>query len=183
MTLVVLLADANSAGQVQKIADTFGVDWPHLISQIISFAIVCFLLQRFAYKPILRMLAQRRQQIADGIAEREQIRDELAHAQARRQAVMVQAAEDASEVIQEARVAAARVRESETQKAISNAELIIVKAHEAASQEHDRMLRELKRELGGLVIQATSIATGKVLSEEDQRRMAEETLRDVSKAA
>src|SRR5215467_3473290 len=113
MTLVVLLADANSAGQVQKIAETFGVDWPHLISQIISFAIVCFLLQRFAYKPILRMLAQRRQQIADGIAEREQIRDELAHAQARRQAVMVQAAEDASEVIQEARVAAARVRESE----------------------------------------------------------------------
>jgi F-type H+-transporting ATPase subunit b len=183
MSVVLLLADASSTGQVQQIANTFGVDWPHLISQIISFAIVCFLLQRFAYKPILRMLEERRQQIAEGIAEREQIRDELTQAEARRQAIMVQAADEAVEVIQEARVAAARVRDSETQKAISAAEQIIVKSREAASQEHDRMLRELKRELGGLVIQATSVATRKVLTTDDQRRMAEETLNELSKAA
>jgi len=183
MSILILLADASGTGQVQQIADTFGVDWPHLISQIISFAIVCFLLQRLAYKPILGMLEQRRRQIADGIAEREQIRDELVHAEARRRAVMVQAAEEASEVIQEARAAAANVRESETRKAIATAELIVVKARDAASQEHDRMLRDLKRELGGLVIQATSIASGKVLTEDDQRRIAEETLNEVSRAA
>src|SRR5262249_26759089 len=183
MSIVLLLADANSTGQVQQIANTFGVDWPHLISQIISFAIVCLLLQRFAYKPILRMLEERRQQIAEGIAEREQIRDELAQAEARRQAIMVQASDQAVEVIQEARAAAGRVRETETQKAISTAEQIIVRSREAASQEHDRMLRELKRELGGLVIQATSVATRKVLTADDQRRMAEETLNELSKAA
>src|SRR5215470_7422687 len=100
MSIFLLLADKTSSGQVQQIAVTFGVDWPHLISQIISFAIVCFLLQRFAYKPILGMLEQRRKHIADGIAEREQIRDELVHTEARRRAVMVKAAEEASDVIQ-----------------------------------------------------------------------------------
>jgi len=183
MSILILLADASGTGQVQQIADRFGVDWPHLISQMVSFAIVCFLLQRFAYKPILGMLEQRRKQIADGIAEREQIRDELVHAEARRRAVMVKAAEEASEVIQEARAAAANVRKNETQKAIATAELIVVKAREAASQEHDRMLRDLKGELGGLVIQATSVASGKVLTEDDQRRIAEETLNEVSRAA
>jgi F-type H+-transporting ATPase subunit b len=183
MSILLLLADASSKGQVQQIADTFGVDWPHLLSQIISFAIVCFLLQRFAYKPILRMLEQRRQQIAEGIVEREQIRDELAQAEARRRAIVVQAADEAAEVIQAARAAAGRVRESEIQKAISAAEQIIVKSREAASQEHDRMLQELKQELGGLVIQATSVATRKVLTADDQRRMAEETLTELSKAA
>ena len=181
--LILVLADASSAGQVGQIANTFGVDWPHLISQIVSFAIVCFLLQRFAYKPILGMLEQRRKQIADGIAEREQIRDELVHVETRRRAVMVQAAAQASELIQEARAAAANMRESETQKAIATAELIVAKARDAASHEHDRMLRDLKRELGGLVIHATSIASGKVLTEDDQRRIAEETLNEVSKAA
>jgi F-type H+-transporting ATPase subunit b len=183
MSILILLADASSTGQVRQIADTFGVDWPHLISQIISFAIVCFLLQRFAYKPILGMLEERRKQIADGIAEREQIRDELVHVETRRRAVMMQAAAQASEVIQEARAAAANMRESETQKAIATAELIVVKARDAASQEHDRMLRDLKQELGGLVILATSVASKKVLTEDDQRRIAEETLNEVSRAA
>jgi len=180
MSILILLADASSTGQVRQIADTFGVDWPHLISQIISFAIVCFLLQRFAYKPILGMLEERRKQIADGIAEREQIRDELVHVETRRRAVMMQAAAQASEVIQEARAAAANMRESETQKAIATAELIVVKARDAASQEHDRMLTELKREIGRLVVEATAMVTGKILTPEDHRRLADETAKQLA---
>src|SRR4051812_39195090 len=91
MNPLVLMAEANSGGQIQQIAHTFGVDWPHLISQIISFAIVCVLLQWFAYKPILRMLEERRQQIAQGIAEREKIKREMAQAEAKRQEIMLQA--------------------------------------------------------------------------------------------
>ncbi len=44
MNALVLLAEANSGGQVEQIARTFGVDWPHLIAQIISFSIVCAVL-------------------------------------------------------------------------------------------------------------------------------------------
>jgi|SRR4051812_7548088 F-type H+-transporting ATPase subunit b len=183
MNFLVLLAEANSGGQIQQIANTFGVDWPHLISQIISFAIVCLLLQRFAYKPILRTLDERRQQIAQGIAEREKIKRELAQAETRRQEIMLQADTDATKVIEEAHTAAASVREKETQKAIAAAEQIIGKSHEAALQERAHMLRELKQELGALVVQATAVATRKVLTAEDQRRMAEETLKQLGKAA
>ena len=48
---------AEGGGQIEQIARTFGVDWPHLISQMISFSIVCALLFWFAYKPVLKMLA------------------------------------------------------------------------------------------------------------------------------
>ena len=64
MYAVILLLEPESGGQIQQIANTFGVDWPHLMAQIISFSIVCILLHRFAYKPVLKMLEQRRQQIA-----------------------------------------------------------------------------------------------------------------------
>ena len=64
MNALVLLAEASSGGQVEQIARTFGVDWSHLIAQIISFSIVCAVLYKYAYGPILAMLEQRRQQIA-----------------------------------------------------------------------------------------------------------------------
>ena len=83
-------------------------------------------------------------------------------------------------MIEEARAAAARVREQETQKAIAAAEQIMVKAREAAAQDHDRMLAELKREVGRLVVQATATVTGKILTPEDQRRLAEETAKQVA---
>ena len=183
MNVLALLATGNPGGQVQQIAETFGVDWPHLVAQIISFGIVCFLLHRFAYKPVLRMLEERREQIAQGIAEREKIRSELAQAEAQRHEIFLHANAQVTKVIEEAHAAAARVRESETQKAIVAAEQIIVKSREAAEQEHDRMLIELKREIGALVVQATAVVTGKILTPDDQRRMAEETLREMTRAA
>ena len=62
-----------------------------------------------------------------------------------------------------------------TQKAIAAAEQILVKAREAAVQDHNRMLQELKREVGRLVVQTTATVTGKVLTPEDQRRLVQET--------
>src|SRR4029450_3973196 len=119
MNALVLLAEASSEGQVEQIARTFGVDWSHLIAQIVSFSIVCVVLYWFAYQPILKMLGERRQQIALGLANAEKIKAELARTEAQRQEVMAQAGAQAAKFIEEARAAAARLREQESQKAIA----------------------------------------------------------------
>src|SRR5438094_8583796 len=116
-----LLAEAQSGGQIEQIARTFGVDWPHLVSQIISFSIVCGLLYLFAYKPILKMLAQRRELIAQGLANSEKIKAELAKTEALRQEVIAQANVQANQLVEEALYAAAHLREQETQKLLSAA--------------------------------------------------------------
>ena len=180
MNALVLLAAASSDGQIQQIARTFGVDWSHLIAQIISFCIVCLILYRFAYRPVLRMLEERRQQIAQGLANTEKIKAELARTEALRQEVIDRANAQATKLIEQAHAAAARVQEQETQKAIAAAEQIIVKAREAATQDQARMRAELKREVGRLVVQTTATVTGKILTPEDQRRLAEETAKQVT---
>jgi F-type H+-transporting ATPase subunit b len=180
MNNFILLAQASGDGPVRQIAQTFGVDWPHLIAQIISFCIVCALLYKFAYHRVLAMLDERRKQIADGLANAEKIKAELARTEVQRQEVMTQANTQATKLIEEARAAAARVQERETQKAIVAAEGIIAKAREAASQDHSRMLADLKREVGRLVVQTTATVTGKILTPEDQRRLDEETARLVA---
>jgi F-type H+-transporting ATPase subunit b len=126
------------------------------------------------------MLEVRRQQIAQGLAHAEQVKAELARTEAQRQEVLAQANAQANKFIEEARAAAARVREQETAKAIAAAEQIMIKAREAAAQERDLMLAELKREVGRLVVQATTTVTGKILTPEDQRRLAEETAKQVA---
>ena len=182
MNVLLLAVQAAQVGSVQpeRNVTTFGVDWPHLLVQVVSFCIVCFVLYRFAYRPILKMLEARRQQIAQGLANAEQIKAELSRTEAQRQEVMAKANVQANKLIEEARAAASRLREQETQKAIAAAEQIVAKAREAAAQDYARMLAELKREVGRLVVQATATVTGKILTPEDQRRLAEDTVKELT---
>jgi F-type H+-transporting ATPase subunit b len=177
---VLLLAAQLDTGRPERIVTTFGVDWPHLIAQIISFGIVCFVLYRYAYRPVLKMLEERRDQIAQSMADTEKIKAQLAQTEAQRQEVMMQANAQATKFIEEARAAAARLQEQEAQKAIAAAEQILAKAREAAAQDYATMLADLKREIGRLVVQTTARVTGKILTPEDQKRLAEETAKQLT---
>ena len=75
----------------------FGVDWPHFVAQCISFAIVAFLLHRYAYKPILTVLAERKQRIKESLDNAEKIKQELANTQTKTHEIMVQAGQQASQ--------------------------------------------------------------------------------------
>jgi F-type H+-transporting ATPase subunit b len=179
MSAFMLLALQSSDGQIAQIARTFGVDWVHLGAQFVSFTIVCALLYKFAYRHVLAMLDERRRQISQGLENAEKIKAELDRTEEQRQEVIAQAHSQAALFIEEARASAARVLQHETQKAIIAAEQITVKARDAAAQDHERMLGELKREVGRLVVRATTVVTGKILTTEDQRRLAEETTRQL----
>ena len=168
------------ADMISDTARDFGVDWSHLFAQMISFIIVAGALTLFAYRPILKVLDERKRRIAEGLANAEKIKQELARTEAARQEVLNQTNLQANKLIEEARAAAARVQEQETQKAIAAAEQIIAKAREAAAQDHARMLAELRREVGRLVVETTAKVTGKILTVEDQRRLAEETNRQLA---
>jgi len=147
---------------------------------MISFGIVCAVLYAFAYKPILKMLEARRQQIASGLANAAKIKAELDHIEVQRQDVLTKAGADGKQLVDDARAAAARVQVEETRKATAAAEQILVRAHEAAERDRAAMLAELRREVGRLVVQTTASVTGKVLTPDDHRRLAEETARQLS---
>jgi len=168
------------AGIIEDTARDFGVNWEHFFAQALSFCIVAFLLHRFAYKPILGVLEERRGRIAESLANAERIKAELAKTEATRQEVLAKAGAQADRLIEEARAAAARVLEVETQQAIAAAERILARAREAAAQDHARMLAELRAEVGRLVVDTTAKVTGKVLTLDDQRRLAEETNRQLA---
>ena len=158
----------------------FGIQWPKFIIQLINFTVLLLILKKFAYPPIFKMLDQRKAKIAESVANADQIKAQLAKTEVDRQKTLPEAGELANKIIADARAAAVRVSEVETQKAIAAAELIVTRAREAAAQERAALLAELKHEVGRLVVQTTAAVSGKVLTLDDQRRLAEETQRQIA---
>ena len=177
MNQMILVANIGTdlADTAKDTAQRFGLDAPHFIAQVISFLIVAGLLYKFAYKPILSVLEERRRRIAESLDNAEKIKQELANAQAKAQEIMNQAGSQGNKLIDEARQSAAKVLEQETQKAVATANDIVTKARQASEAELVRMKAELRREVGRLVVATTAKVTGKVLTTEDQQRLAEET--------
>src|SRR6266540_5393395 len=100
-----ILFFAASGGLIEsakKTGEQFGFQKQLFISQVISFCIVAFLLHRFAYKPILDVLEERRQKIAESLANAEKIKQELANAQVKAQEILTQANAQATKLIEEA---------------------------------------------------------------------------------
>jgi len=179
MTLLTFLA-ADTVGPVQEIANQFGVDWWKLISQMISFSVVVFVLNKYAYKPILDVLAERRRKIAEGLAHAEESRTQRASAQQEAAAIIAKAGTDAQRIIDEAKAAAKVLQDREAQRATVEAEQIVNKAKQAADREHTKMLATLKKQVARLVIDTTTKVTGRILTDDDQKRLSEEAARVVA---
>jgi F-type H+-transporting ATPase subunit b len=183
MTILTFLAQAEGGGILDMAADTaktFGVNAWLFLSQCVSFVVVCFVLQKFAYKPILNVLEERRQRIAQSLADAERIKQQLAEAQANVREIIAKANSDAQKMIDDARSSAKAIGDRQAQQAVAEAEQIIAKAREATVIERDKMMAELKRDLARLVIDATAKVSGKILTPDDQRRLSEEAAREIA---
>src|SRR6478672_5323133 len=165
---------------VGKVAEQFGVYWANLIAQVLLFAIVYWVLKRFAFKPVIAMLEERRRRIEEGQINAENIKRQLAEAQAKYEEILAKANADAQRLIEEVRAGGDRLAEQKRQEAIAAAEQVTQKAQEAMALERERMLSELKQELGRLVVDTTVRVTGKVLTPQDHQRINEETARQIA---
>ena len=180
MILEILAQGGGLLETARETGATFGFNWRLFLSQVVSFVLVALALRQFAYKPILKVLEERRQRIAEGLLNAEKIKQQLAEAEQRYNETLAKANAAAQKMIDEARDSAAQVAERKQQEAIAAAEQIVAKAREATMIEHERTMLQLKRELGRLVVDTTAKVTGKVLTPEDQRRLQDEANRQIA---
>jgi len=123
---------------------------------------------------LLKILGEREQRIADSLAAAERAKADLSKADEERRRVLTEAGVQANKIVEEARAAAAKISELEAQKAVVAANEIIAKARLANESELTRLKGDLRKEFGRLVVTAAGKASGKVLTADDQRRLAEE---------
>ncbi len=162
------------------LAAAFGIAWPNLAAQIIIFLIVYKILETKAFGPVIAMLEQRKQRIADGEVNLEKISTDLAAAERNAQAIVDKANDSAARLVKEADDSAKALKETKAQEAIHEANQIMAKAREAAQLEKEQLSAQLKQEFGRMVSDATARVTGKVLTPDDQARINQESAAQVS---
>jgi F-type H+-transporting ATPase subunit b len=165
---------------MEETLQTLGIDWDKLIAQTISFGILLWVLWRFAYKPVLDILEQRRAKIEESLKNAEKIKKDLAKTEEEKQNILSKANEDATRMITEAQKIANEQSEKKIQEAVQQAEALIKKAEDAMSNERDKMMSELKQEVARLVVETTSKVAGKVLTKEDQERLNKEAVQHLA---
>jgi F-type H+-transporting ATPase subunit b len=138
MSCILILAQASSGilDSAKETADTFGWNLWQFLSQVISFTIVALLLRRFAYTPILKVLEERRQQIAEGLLNAEKIKKQLAEAEQRHAEILAKANAVAQKMIDEARESSAHIAERKQQEAVANNDGIETRTR-APRRQHD----------------------------------------------
>ena len=171
--------EAEGGNVASEISKSFHIYPVTFICQLVNFLIVCVVLRKFAFGPVRAMLDARKKRIADGEAKLVEIEKQIAESEQRTQEAAQEANERAQRLIDEAKASAILLGEKKAQEASAEAKGIIAKAEEAARAERDKLRSELRKEFGRLVVNTTTQVTGKVLDEEDQKRINEEAIAGV----
>jgi F-type H+-transporting ATPase subunit b len=173
-------AASGFTGQVQQIAGQFGIKGPLLLAQIVNFAIVAFLLWRFAFKPVMATIAERQQKIAAGLKYAEEMKAKLDAAQQTSEAQIREAQLKGQQLIAEAQKSAKAFLEKQQQEAVEQSNALIGKARSAIELEKQKMLAEARTEIARLVVATTQRVLAKDLSDFERTRYNESAARELS---
>lgn len=165
---------------ILEILANFGVDWQKFGAQTILFVTVYLVLKRFAFGPVVAMFEERRRRIEEGQLNAEKIKKTLAESEVRCQEILRKANADAQRIIDEGRTSSEAHSQKATQQAIKDAESIIVRAHETVELDRAKMVAEVKKEMVHLVVDTTAKVAGRILTKEDQDRLASETSKQLA---
>lgn len=167
------------AFDLQEFADKFGLHADAFIAHFIAFAIVVGVVVFFGIKPIMAQLEERRKRIEEGEAMHARSEKELADVKATGEQILTEARDTGKKELDTARQTAARLQADLTAKATAEAQTVIDNAHKQAAMDAQREKDALKGEFVRLVAAATAQVTGKVLTEEDHRRINDEAINNL----
>lgn len=146
---------------MEELIKTFHIDWKLIIAQLVNFAIVLFVLKRYAYGPVLKMMTERSEKIEKGIADAEHAHKKLAEIADKEKEVLVEARKQASEIITAAEAVALKNKDAIITESKQQADKILADAAKKMEAERNQMMQEIRTQVADLVV----AATGKVIDE------------------
>jgi len=160
--------------------DALGINLPQLIAQIANFVILLLILRLTLYKPILRMLDERKQKIAEGLNAAEIARAEAAQAQANIQEQLNTARHEGQELVASAQGIAARIQAEAREQSNRDRESALERARAEIQLERDRAIADLRGEFADITVAAAEKVINQSLDRQAHQRIIDETLAESS---
>ncbi|MCC6961275.1 MAG: F0F1 ATP synthase subunit B [Dehalococcoidia bacterium] len=161
---------------MDKAVEALGLNLPQLIAQVVNFFVLLMILRLVAYKPILKMLDERKQKIAEGLNAAEIARAEAASAQANIQAQLDTARREGQEIVANAQNIATRIQADSREQSAKDREASIERARAEIQQERDRAIADLRGEFADITVRAAEKVINQSLDRQAHQRVIDETL-------
>ena len=161
--------------------EKLGIDWRLLIAQVLNFAILLFVLRRFAYQPIVKALNGRRERIAKAMAETQALEERTARSDEERRERLAQAEGEANLIVAEARQQADRLRAEMLDAAQTEVSAIRLDAASEARRLKEQALAEARIELAGLVVDATEKIIGEKMTTARDEELVRKTITELER--
>lgn len=158
----------------------FGVQPILLAAQVVNFFILLFILKKFLYKPILKVLEKRKETIAQSLKQAQEIELKLAKTEEEREKVLAKAADEARKIVDEAIKSSNQLALEARQKTQADIEIMLKKSEQQQRLEREKMHQEIRGELADLVALALQKVTGKVLTKKDQKELIEKSVKELN---
>ena len=147
-----------------------------MIWTLISFGITFFVLKRYAFGPIQKTIDERRERIRQSLHEAERARDEARRLFEEHRGLIGQAKSEAEEILSEARRIADAQRDRVKEETEADRQRRLEETRRQIDAETQRALTRIRAEVAELTLAATAKVTGKVLDDDDHRRLIDDAI-------
>ncbi|HWJ45244.1 MAG TPA: F0F1 ATP synthase subunit B [Gaiellaceae bacterium] len=150
---------------------------------LVSFGLVYWVLKRYAFGPIQGLIDERRERVRQSIEDAENARKEARALLEEHRALIAQARGQGEEILAEARRVADSLRQRVKDETEADRQRRLEETKRQIEAETQRALEQIRAEVAELTLVATSKVTGKVLDDDDHRRLIEDAIKDLDFSA
>ena len=149
---------------------------------IVCFLILFFVLWKFVFKPVNKMISARQDEIRKNLDEADRQRDEAIKYLDEQKALLEQSKKEAREIVESGRQASRKAQEEMLEASHEKSRQMLDSALEEIKREKEKSLNEVKSRIIDIAMLTTEKIISKSLSEEEHKKLIEESLQEVGKA-
>lgn len=164
---------------MEKILADFGVQPILLAAQIVNFLVVLFILQKLLYKPVLKVLDERKRRIEESLENAEKIQKELAETEAQRDKVLNEAIEEGKKIIAEASAQGNSLMVESQAKAKADMEAMMEQGRQMIVGEKEKMKSEVKGEVARMIEMSLEKVLGSALDSKTQGKLVDQAVKSI----
>lgn len=158
-----------------------GIDWKIIIAQIVNFSILAFFLTKFLFKPVIKMLDERKNKLVNDEKKSLEVAEQVKSSELAKEDILNSARKESEKIIKQSEKSARDIKDSLMKEAEAESEKIKIDAKKQIQTEKDRAVEEIKKDLGSLISLSIEKAFGNVTDKNTQNGLVEEAIKIAKK--
>jgi F-type H+-transporting ATPase subunit b len=165
----------SSAG----VLGTLGINGKLFIAQLVNVSVILFVVWRWVYRPLLRLMDAREKKIAEGLANADKAKLSLSDAERTREELLRTARLDAHALMETARQEAEEERKRLMAQTQADLERQLEEARDRLKREKDATLDQARKEVAQLVLNVTEKVVPGVVAGDRERALIQQAIAEL----